>query len=68
MEQMYNLIRVETRNIPVEEQVREVITTDTYLKCLGKFLSMSSFSFENNNKYSYTQFFIEEVEDHGNVE
>lgn len=62
METMYGLIRVETEGIPKEEQVREVIfVSENYVDCLGKFLSKSSFSFMNNNKYSYTHYFIEEV-------
>ena len=58
---MYNLIRVETCGIPKDEQVREVVFTGEYLKCLGKFQSLSGFSFMNNNSYSYTHFFIEEA-------
>jgi hypothetical protein len=60
MEEQYDLIRVETCDIPPEKQVREVVFTGTYMKCMGKFQSLSGFSFKNNNMYSYTQYFIEE--------
>ena len=62
-EQIYELIKVETAGIPQDEQVRKVVFTGPYLKCLGKFQSLSGFSFSNNNKYSYTHYFIEEIVD-----
>lgn len=60
-EEVYDLIKVETDGIPVDKQVREVVFTGPYLKCLGKFQSLSGFSFQNNNSYSYTHYFIEEA-------
>lgn len=62
MKIMYGLIKVETQGIPKENQVREIVfVSEKYTSCLGKFLSLSGFSFTNNNKFSYTQYFIEEV-------
>jgi len=63
----YNLIRVETQDIPKDKQIREVVHTGKYIDCFGKFQSKSGFSFANNNKYSYTHFFIEEAEEEVSV-
>lgn len=61
METVYGLIKKETYQIPTDKQVRELVYIGDYLKCLGKFQSLSGFSFKHNNSYSYTQFFIDEV-------
>ena len=52
------LITKETYQIPIKEHKEIIIFKGSPLDCLSKFHRLSNFSFDNNNKFSYTKYFI----------